>query len=58
VLVTLLREMKRTDARYELATLCIGGGQGIATMVENKSKSRFIDSEGLGIYQMLLKPVF
>lgn len=34
VLVTLLHEMKRTDSRYGLATLCIGGGQGIATIVE------------------------
>ncbi|MEH7093758.1 acetyl-CoA C-acetyltransferase [Neobacillus vireti] len=34
VLVTLLHEMKRREARYGLATLCIGGGQGIATVVE------------------------
>lgn len=34
VLVTLLHEMNRRGARYGLATLCIGGGQGIATVVE------------------------
>jgi acetyl-CoA C-acetyltransferase len=34
ILVTLLHEMKRCDAHYGLATLCIGGGQGIATIVE------------------------
>jgi acetyl-CoA C-acetyltransferase len=34
VLVTLLHEMKRRDVRYGLATLCIGGGQGVATIVE------------------------
>lgn len=34
VLVTLLHEMKRTESRYGLATLCIGGGQGVATIVE------------------------
>jgi acetyl-CoA C-acetyltransferase len=34
VLVTLLHEMKHKDVRYGLATLCIGGGQGIATIVE------------------------
>jgi acetyl-CoA C-acetyltransferase len=34
ILVTLLHEMKRRDAQYGLATLCIGGGQGIATIVE------------------------
>jgi acetyl-CoA C-acetyltransferase len=34
VLVTLLYEMKRRDARRGLATLCIGGGQGVALAVE------------------------
>ena len=34
VLVTLLYEMKRRDAKRGLATLCIGGGQGIALAVE------------------------
>ncbi|MBP1994561.1 acetyl-CoA C-acetyltransferase [Paenibacillus eucommiae] len=34
ILVTLLHEMKRRDARYGLAALCIGGGQGISTIVE------------------------
>ncbi|RBW70385.1 acetyl-CoA C-acetyltransferase [Bacillus taeanensis] len=34
VLVTLLHELKRRDERYGLATLCIGGGQGVATIVE------------------------
>ncbi len=34
VLVTLLHEMKRQGSRYGLAALCIGGGQGIATVVE------------------------
>ena len=34
VLVTLLHGMKRTDARRGLATLCIGGGQGVALAVE------------------------
>jgi acetyl-CoA C-acetyltransferase len=35
ILVTLLHEMKRRDAKCGLATLCIGGGQGIAMVVEN-----------------------
>ncbi|PRB79863.1 acetyl-CoA C-acetyltransferase [Pseudomonas sp. MYb185] len=30
ILVTLLHEMQRRDARKGLATLCIGGGQGVA----------------------------
>lgn len=34
VLVTLLYEMKRSDAKKGLATLCIGGGQGVALAVE------------------------
>ena len=34
VLVTLLHEMVRTDASKGLATLCIGGGMGIALCVE------------------------
>ncbi|MBV8565444.1 MAG: acetyl-CoA C-acetyltransferase [Methylobacteriaceae bacterium] len=34
VLVTLLHEMQRRNARKGLATLCIGGGMGIAMTVE------------------------
>lgn len=34
VLVTLLYEMRRRNARRGLAALCIGGGQGIALIVE------------------------
>lgn len=34
VLVTLLHEMKRREAQKGLATLCIGGGMGIAMCVE------------------------
>jgi len=33
VLITLLHEMKRRDAKKGLATLCIGGGMGIAMCV-------------------------
>jgi len=36
ILVTLLHEMKRQAAHRGLATLCIGGGQGIAMIVERK----------------------
>jgi len=34
VLITLLHEMQRRDAKKGLATLCIGGGMGIAMCVE------------------------
>lgn len=34
ILVSLLHEMKRRDARRGLATLCIGGGLGVAVTVE------------------------
>lgn len=37
VLVTLLHEMARTDAKKGLATLCIGGGMGIALCVEREA---------------------
>lgn len=33
ILVTLIHEMIKRDERYGLATLCIGGGQGIAMVV-------------------------
>ncbi|MFC0271486.1 acetyl-CoA C-acetyltransferase [Metabacillus herbersteinensis] len=35
ILVTLIHEMKRREAKRGLATLCIGGGQGVATIVES-----------------------
>ena len=34
ILVTLLHEMQRRDVKKGLATLCIGGGMGCATVVE------------------------
>jgi acetyl-CoA C-acetyltransferase len=36
ILVTLLYELARRDARRGLATLCIGGGQGFAMIVERE----------------------
>ena len=38
VLVTLLHEMKRRNARYGLETICGGGGLGIAAVLERKQK--------------------
>jgi acetyl-CoA C-acetyltransferase len=35
--ITLARELKRSNARYGVASACIGGGQGIALLVENPS---------------------
>jgi acetyl-CoA acetyltransferase family protein len=35
LVITLLYELRRRKARYGLATACIGGGQGIAMIVEN-----------------------
>ena len=34
ILVTLLYEMQRQNSRYGLATLCVGGGMGVSTIVE------------------------
>jgi 3-oxoadipyl-CoA thiolase len=35
IMTTLIHEMKKRGSRYGLATMCIGVGQGIATIVEN-----------------------
>jgi acetyl-CoA C-acetyltransferase len=35
ILVSLIHEMKKREDRIGLATLCVGGGQGVATIVEN-----------------------
>jgi 3-oxoadipyl-CoA thiolase len=34
ILTTLLHELARRDGRYALATMCIGVGQGVATVIE------------------------
>jgi acetyl-CoA C-acetyltransferase len=34
ILVTLLHEMQKRQDRYGLATLCVGGGMGVAAVVE------------------------
>jgi acetyl-CoA C-acetyltransferase len=33
--ITLARELKRGGGRYGVASACIGGGQGIALLIEN-----------------------
>jgi len=35
ILTTLIYELKRRKLRYGMASLCIGGGQGIAILIEN-----------------------
>ncbi|MEM1484126.1 acetyl-CoA C-acetyltransferase [Oscillospiraceae bacterium PP1C4] len=35
ILVTLLYEMQRREAKLGLATLCVGGGMGVSTVVDN-----------------------
>lgn len=35
ILTSLIHEMKRRNSTYGLATMCIGVGQGIATVIEN-----------------------
>ncbi|PLR81534.1 acetyl-CoA C-acyltransferase [Bacillus sp. V33-4] len=35
IMTTLLYEMKKRNIKYGLATMCVGVGQGIATIVEN-----------------------
>jgi acetyl-CoA C-acetyltransferase len=36
VLVSLLHEMQKRDAKRGIASLCIGGGMGVALTVERK----------------------
>lgn len=36
ILTTLLHEMERRDARYGLETMCVGGGQGMAAIIERR----------------------
>ncbi len=36
IIVTLMNEMKRRNLKYGLAALCIGGGQGMAVILERK----------------------
>jgi acetyl-CoA acetyltransferase family protein len=35
LLITLMYELRRRKAKYGISTACIGGGQGIAVIVEN-----------------------
>ena len=35
ILTKLVHELRRVDGRYGLVTMCIGGGQGIAAIIEN-----------------------
>ena len=35
LVVKLMNEMKRRGSRYGVVAMCIGGGQGIATVFEN-----------------------
>ncbi|MFG1948519.1 thiolase family protein [Nonomuraea sp. NPDC048826] len=37
VVVSLLHELERRDARFGVASLCVGGGQGIAAVIERVS---------------------
>ena len=36
IIVTLMHEMQRRESKYGLAALCIGGGQGMAVVLERK----------------------
>ena len=38
LVVKLMNEMKRRGSRYGVVTMCIGGGQGIATVFENMQR--------------------
>jgi len=38
--ITLARELKRAGLRYGIASACIGGGQGIALLIENPDATK------------------
>jgi acetyl-CoA C-acetyltransferase len=40
ILIKLIYELRRIGGRYGLATMCIGGGQGIAVIVENQDAAQ------------------
>ncbi|GAA3399805.1 thiolase family protein [Paenibacillus hodogayensis] len=40
ILLTLAYELRRRSKRYGLAALCVGGGQGVAVVIENTSPAR------------------
>lgn len=40
ITTTVARELKRSGLRYGIASACIGGGQGIAVLVENADAAR------------------
>jgi acetyl-CoA C-acetyltransferase len=37
--LTLARELRRSGKRYGIASACIGGGQGIAVLIENDASA-------------------
>ena len=41
IMTKLIHELKRINGRYGLATMCIGGGQGIAVIIEIQTINLF-----------------
>lgn len=37
IVITLMHELKRRSLKYGIATLCVGGGQGMAILIENQA---------------------
>ena len=44
LVITLLYELRRRKKKYGLATACIGGGQGIAMVVESHELQRLVST--------------
>ncbi|MCM3706475.1 MULTISPECIES: thiolase family protein [Cytobacillus] len=40
IVITLMHELIRREERYGIATLCVGGGQGMAILIENIAKDQ------------------
>jgi acetyl-CoA C-acetyltransferase len=37
ILITLVHEMRRRSTRFGIASLCVGGGMGVAVLIRNPS---------------------
>lgn len=44
---TLINLMERKDAQFGLATMCIGLGQGIATVFESVNQEKYLKANGV-----------
>ena len=51
---TLLDELERRELRYGLATLCVGGGMGVATIIERLARMIALDQRDDGVVTLTM----